>query len=214
MRLLIVPLSFLAFGLTAAWAFGERWQVPESLDAVVAWLRGYGEWAWLAASGVIAADAVLPMPSSPAMFTLGVIYGPALGGLVGGTASLLAGLTGFGLVRALGPRGARFVVGDADLARAEAFYARWGVTAVALGKAVGGPAEWVVVLAGLSRMPVRRVVLAIAIGAFPAGFSMAALGALAVDRPLLALAITVAVAAAVLWLGRRLVHGPTGAPQA
>jgi hypothetical protein len=112
-RLLIVPLSFLAFGLTAAWAFGERWQVPESLD-----------------------------------------------------------------------------------------------------EAVSGPAEWVVVLAGLSRMPARRVVLAIAIGAFPAGFSMAALGALAVDRPLLALAITVAVAAAVLWLGRRLVHGPTGAPQA
>lgn len=207
MRLLIVPASFLAFGLTTAWALGERWQVPESLEAVVAWLRGYGEWAWLAASGVIAADAVLPMPSSPAMFTLGVIYGPALGGLVGGTASLVAGLAGFGLVRGLGPRGARWLVGAADLARAEAFYARWGFSAIALGKAVGGPAEWVVILAGLSRMPARKVMLAIAIGAFPAGFTMAALGALAVDRPALALGLTVAVVVAVLWLGRRLVAG-------
>jgi len=214
MRLLIVPLSFLAFGLTTAWALGERWQVPGSLDAVVAWLRSYGEWAWLAASGVIAADAVLPMPSSPAMFTLGVIYGPAFGGLVGGTASLAAGLAGFGLVRALGPRGARWLVGEADLARAEAFYARWGFSAIALGKAVGGPAEWVVVLAGLSRMPARTVVLAIAIGAFPAGFTMAALGALAVDEPALSLAITVVVAAAVLWLARRLARAEAGPPRA
>jgi uncharacterized membrane protein YdjX (TVP38/TMEM64 family) len=202
-RLLLVPLGLLAFGFTLMNTVGSGVEVPESMEEVAPWLRGFGSWAWLAAGGVITADSILPMPSAPAMFSLGVIYGPLLGGLVGSLASLLAGLIGFGIVRFMGPRGVRWLVGDADLARAETFYDRHGLVAVALGKAVGGPAEWVVILAGLSRMPTGRVVMAIALGAVPAGFVMAALGALAIDRPWLALVLTVTVAAAVVFLGPR-----------
>ncbi|NNL65779.1 MAG: VTT domain-containing protein [Myxococcales bacterium] len=203
MRLLLVPLCFLGFGLTFMNTFGAGLEVPESLDEVVPWLRGYGDWAWLVAGGMITADSVLPMPSAPAMFTLGVIYGPVLGGLIASLASLLAGLIGYGLVRWLGPRGLRWLVGDADLVRAESFYDRYGIVAVALGKAIGGPAEWVVLLAGVSRMPTGQVVLAIALGAIPAGVVMAALGALAIDQPLLAFVLTVTIAAVVVFFGPR-----------
>jgi uncharacterized membrane protein YdjX (TVP38/TMEM64 family) len=203
-RLLLVPLLFLAFGLTVANTVGAGAEIPESLDEVVAWLRGYGRWLWLAAAGLIVGDSLFPVPSAPAMFTLGLVYGPLLGGLVASVASMLAGLIGFGIVRFFGPRGLHFLVGDADLARAERFYDRYGIVAVALGKAVGGPAEWLVLLAGLSHMSAGRVVLAIAIGAVPAGFVMATLGTLAIDRPLLSAVLTVAIAAAVLFVGPRL----------
>ncbi len=204
MRLLLIPLAFLAFGLTFMTTIGSGLEVPESMDEVAEWLRGYGPWAWAVAALVIAADSVLPMPTAPAMFVLGVIYGPLLGGFIGSAASTLAGAIGFGLVRFLGPRGARWVVGDADVARAEGFYDRYGLTAIVLGKAVGGPAEWVVLIAGLSRMPTSHVLLAIAVGAVPAGFVMATLGAMAIDRPWLSFGLTVGIAAAVVFAGQRL----------
>lgn len=209
MRLLIIPLTLMALGFLLMSTLGSGVNIPESLDDLVPWLQGFEQWAWLAAGSVIAADSVLPMPSSPAMFTLGIVYGPWLGGVVGGVASVLAGLIGFGLVRALGHRGALWVVGDADLARAERFYERWGVAAVALGKAVGGPAEWVVILAGLSRMPTAQVLLGIGIGAFPAGFCMAWLGHMAIDRPELAGVLTLLIVLAVLVASHKLAPAPS-----
>jgi len=204
-RLLLIPLTFLVFGFTVMSTLGAGLEIPESLDAIVPWLQGYGAWAWLVAGGLIIADSIFPVPSSPAMMTLGVIYGPWVGGLMASIASTLAGLIGFGIVRFFGPRGLRFLVGDADLARAEGFYDRYGIAAVALGKAIGGPAEWVVLLAGVSRMPTGRVILAIAIGAVPAGFVMAALGSMAIDQPILAMGLTLGLAAGVVFAGPRLV---------
>ena len=48
---------------------------------------------------------------------LGMLYGPWLGGLIGGLGSVLAGLVAFGLGRTLGRPALRVLCGDADLDR-------------------------------------------------------------------------------------------------
>jgi membrane protein DedA with SNARE-associated domain len=112
---------------------------------------------------------------------------------------------GFGATRLLGRRGALYLVGEKDLLRTEAFYERWGLYAVVFGRAVGGPAEWAVILAGLSRMPFLQVLGALCLGGFASGIVMAALGAMAVQQPVLAVGITVALLAAMLFAGHRMV---------
>jgi uncharacterized membrane protein YdjX (TVP38/TMEM64 family) len=205
MRLLIFPAILFSATALLVWAFGDRLVFPEEYDEVVAWLRDQGSYAWLVGGGVILADALLPVPSTPAMLGMGVIYGPILGGLVVGTASVVSGLMGFGATRLLGRRGALYLVGEKDLLRTEAFYERWGLYAVVFGRAVGGPAEWAVILAGLSRMPFLQVLGALCLGGFASGIVMAALGAMAVQQPVLAVGITVALLAAMLFAGHRMV---------
>ena len=133
--------------------------------------------------------------------------GPSLGGLLGGVAATVAGLMGYGLTRALGRRGALYVVGERDLARAERFYERWGVYAVTLGRAIGGPLEWLILIAGISGMAFPRVLAGLIVGGFSAAFVNAWLGDLAVDRPLLAVTLVLVLAVALAWLGRRLLSG-------
>ena len=204
MRLLIFPAMVFGIAGFFAWTFGDRLVFPEEFDEVVVWLRGHGEYAWAVGGSVILADALLPVPSTAAMFSMGIIYGPLLGGLVCGAASVLAGLMGFGATRILGRRGAIFLVGEKDLERTEAFYRRWGLYAVVFGRAIGGPAEWVVVLAGLSKMPFLEVLGALCLGGFVSGMVMAALGSAAVTQPLLAVAVTSALLGTMLFAGYRM----------
>jgi uncharacterized membrane protein YdjX (TVP38/TMEM64 family) len=203
-RLLLIPLLFvLASGLFAL-VLGDRIEIPGSFAEAVAWLRSFERWAWAVAMAVIIGDFLLPLPSTPALVSLGIIYGPLLGGVLGGIATTSAGLLAFGLTRALGRRGALYLVGEQDLARAQRFYDRWGVYAVALGRALGGPLEWLVLIAGLSGMPVRRASVALLVGGFSASFVTAGLGDLAVDRPALAITLVLVLALALAWLARRL----------
>jgi uncharacterized membrane protein YdjX (TVP38/TMEM64 family) len=201
-RLLIFPALLFGIAALLTWTLGDHLVFPESFDDVVVWLRGHGAYAWAVGGGVILADALLPVPSTPAMFSMGIIYGPLLGGLVCGTASVIAGLMGFGATRLLGRRAALYLVGEKDLQRTEAFYERWGLYAVVFGRAVGGPAEWAVILAGLSRMPFLHVLGALVLGGFVSGLVMAALGAAAVTQPLMAVAISSLLLGAMLVAGR------------
>ena len=105
----------------------------------------------------------------------------------------MAGLLGYGIVRALGEKGAVFLVGEKDLARARDFYGRWGFATIALGRAIGGPAEYLVVVAGLTQIPFRTVFLGIITGAYCGGFSMSFLGAYALVQPELAVVLAVAL---------------------
>ena len=154
---------------------------------------------------MIIGDAVFPLPSDATIFTLGFIYGGLMGGLVGGTAATIAGLLGYGITRALGEKGALFLVGEKDLARARRFYGRWGFVTIALGRAIGGPAEYLVVLAGLTRIPFTTVLAGILTGAYTAAFCMAFLGAYAVVNPWLAVALAVALLGGLIG-GFKLLH--------
>jgi uncharacterized membrane protein YdjX (TVP38/TMEM64 family) len=206
-RLLLIPLCFVLLSALAALVLGERLEIPGSFAEAVAWLRSFERWAWAVAMAVIIGDFLLPLPSTPALVSLGIIYGPLLGGLLGGIATTSAGLLAFGLTRALGRRGALALVGEQDLARAQRFYDRWGIYAVALGRAIGGPLEWLVLIAGISGMPFARALAALLAGGFSAAFVTAWLGDLAVDRPALALTLVLVLAVALAWLARRLLAG-------
>ncbi len=201
MRLLILPTLLLGFSSLFLWGLGDRLAFLDEFDAVVAWLRAQGGYAWAVGAGVILSDAVLPAPSTLTTFALGIIYGPLLGGAIGGLASVLAGVLGFGATRLLGRRGALWLLGERDLARTQAFYERWGLYAVVLGRAIGGPAEWAVILAGLSNLRFLPVLGALCLGGFGSGFVMAALGAMAVTHPLAAVAASAALLTAILLVG-------------
>ncbi len=204
MRLLLIPLLFIVLSGVALLAAGDRLEIPGSFAEAVTWLRSFERWAWLAGMGVIIADFLLPMPSTPAFVGLGIVYGPFVGGLIGGSAATIAGLLAFGLTRSLGERGALFLVGERDLARAQRFYEEWGIYAVVLGRAIGGPAEWLVLIAGISDMAFSRVLGALIVGGFSAAFVNAWLGDLAVERPLLSFTLVVLLAVLVAWLARRM----------
>ena len=212
MRLLILPAILFAVSGLAVWGFGDQLVVPDQFDDVVAWLRSHGDYAWAVGALVILADAVLPAPSTLTTFALGIIYGPLVGGAIGGSASVLAGLIGFGAARGLRHRGARWLIGEVQLARTRAFYERWGLFAVVLGRAIGGPAEWAVIFAGLSQMRVLPVFGALCLGGFGSSLVMAALGAMAVTRPLLAIAITLGLLAVVLFVTHGRGQAAAGTP--
>ena len=209
MRLLLIPLLFGLVSGAVALVLGSHVEIPGSFAEAVAWVRSFERWGWAVAMGVIVGDFLLPLPSTPALVGLGMIYGPLVGGLLGGIATTTAGLLAFGATRALGRRGALALVGERDLSRAQVFYDRWGVYAVALGRAIGGPFEWLVLIAGISGMAFPKALVALLVGGFSAAFVTAWLGDLAAEQPALALALILALAGGLAWLGRRLM---TGAP--
>jgi uncharacterized membrane protein YdjX (TVP38/TMEM64 family) len=196
-RLLLFPIILFALGGTLAWAFADQLAMPEDYAELVTWLRAQGDYAWAVGLLLILGDALLPVPSAPAMFAMGVIYGPLLGTLISGTAMVLASLIGYGSLKLLGRGAAVRIIGEADLERTERFYERWGMIAVIFGRAIGGPAEWAVIFAGLSNMPFRKVLGAISIGAYVASAVVASLGAMSVFEPALALAISLTALAAI-----------------
>jgi membrane protein DedA with SNARE-associated domain len=68
------------------------------------------------------------------------------------------------------------LVGEQDLATAQHFYESWGIYAVTLGRAIGGPAEWLVLIAGILGMKFSRALVVLTIGGFSAAFVTAWLG--------------------------------------
>lgn len=160
-------------------------------------LRQFGGWAWLAGVGLIVADLVAPVPSTAVIAGLGMIYGPVLGGLIGGVGSTLAGLVAYGGCRAVGPRVARLLVGEADLAMLRRFFERYGLWAVALSRWMPLLPEALCCLAGLAGMRAGHFVAALACGSFAMGFAFGALGQAYLDRPAAGLLISAAVPLAV-----------------
>ncbi|HOB76636.1 MAG TPA: VTT domain-containing protein [Phycisphaerae bacterium] len=178
--------------------FGEQFDRAFVERGGVEWLRGFGAWAWAVGIGLLVADLVLPVPATPVMSALGILYGPIAGGLIGGLGSMLAGSIAYGLTRMLGRRAAVFLAGERDLRRSEAFFNRTGGWAVAVARPVPLLAEVIVCLAGLARMRPGKFFVALACGSLPMGMVFAALGHSGAERPMLALAIS-ALAPMVLW---------------
>jgi uncharacterized membrane protein YdjX (TVP38/TMEM64 family) len=164
----------------------RHFEGPEGLER----LRSYGDWAWLAGIGLIVSDLILPVPSTTVIALLGMLYGPWLGGLIGGIGSLLAGLVAWGGCRLLGDRFVRFLVGEANLGRLQRFFSRHGLWAIALTRWMPLLPEALCCLAGMSRMRFWPIFLALACGSFPMGFTFAVLGQAYLDRPVTGLVIS------------------------
>ena len=173
-----------------------------SIDGAAEWMRGFGGWAWAAGLALIAADIFLPVPATAVMAALGVIYGPWAGGALSALGSIIAGLTGYGLCRLIGPRLASRLAGAEGMAQARLLFDRWGGWLVAASRWLPVLPEMVAFLAGLVRMPFWRFTAALVCGAVPLGLAYAAIGAFGADKPALTLAIAT-IAPLGLWAAAR-----------
>ena len=195
MRILLLPLFFISIGVIYFVFFGDIFPIPESSEDLLIILASYKDEAWIVAICIIIGDVILPLPSDITIFTLGILYGPIIGGALGSLGTFIAGIMGFYIARIMGEKGALFLLGENDLARANQFYEKWGFLAVALGRAIGGPAEYLVITAGLTKMSPLKVTAAVLIGGVSSSFCMAYLGSQASDSPYLAVisAVTMVV---------------------
>ncbi|TLD71182.1 VTT domain-containing protein [Phragmitibacter flavus] len=179
------------------------------LMGVKVWLEGLGSWAWAGGMLLLMADLVLPIPGTVVMSALGLVYGWFWGGVVSVVGSVLSGMLAYGVCRWWGHGAARWLAGEEGLRRGEVFFkkesAGW---LVALSRWMPVLPEAVACLAGLARMPWWRFLLAVVTGSVPLGFAFAAIGALGVVEPGLALGLSAGLpvllyGAAFWWMRRR-----------
>lgn len=193
MRLALLILGLILIFLAPLLIFGDTFDVGWSGESSVVRLRSYGDWAWAVGIGLIVADLLLPIPATAVMATLGIIYGPYVGGLVSGIGSFLAGAIAYGATRAIGQRAAERLAGKRDLARTERFFQRAGGYAVAFSRPLPLLPEVIACLAGLAKMKPRVFFSSLALGSFVTGFSFAVIGHAGSDHPALAIVVGSAV---------------------
>ncbi|MCE9614382.1 MAG: VTT domain-containing protein [Lentisphaerae bacterium] len=125
---------------------------------------------WLAAGLVIAllaADLVLPVPSSVVMTLSGAILGWTAGTAASFIGSMASALVGFALCRRYGQRAFERLVGRADSERIGQIMNHYGTWGLLLSRSVPMLTEVVSCVAGLSRMPARTFAALAAAGTLP-----------------------------------------------
>lgn len=200
MRLFWLALALAALVAVPFLLWGHAFEGWFTGDAAIRWLRDWGALGWLAVIVLLVADLVLPVPGTGVMSAAGYLYGVWIGGLLGAVGSFLSGLLAYGLCRRFGHAVAARLAGVDDLARGEALFRRRGAWLVALSRCLPLLPEVVACLAGVTRMPLRIFVIALACGCVPMGFIYAAIGAAGQNDPAFAIALSIAVPA-VLWAG-------------
>jgi len=193
MRFFLLCLLLVAIFIGSYLLWGDRFEAMLAGGEAEAWLRSWGPWAWLVAIALMMADIVLPIPATAVLATLGIIYGPIVGGLIGSAGSLLAGTTGYVACRSMGKRAALWMLGDTGYTRSSAFFVHSGGWAVALSRWMIILPEMISCLAGLTRMPARQYFTALFCGTIPMCFTYAWIGHSQSNRPILALSLSAAV---------------------
>jgi uncharacterized membrane protein YdjX (TVP38/TMEM64 family) len=177
----------------AALALASCAKIPTAQDAsdAVRMLQKYGTWAWAAGIALIWADLVLPVPQTVVIAALGIIYGTALGGLLGSVGLITGGVLSYVLMLTSARHMVRRFVGQRSLDRMEGLFERAGAWAIVLSRSLPySIPEAMVLLAGLARMPMGKFIAALTVGSVPTAFAFAAIGAGWSDRPILALAVS------------------------
>lgn len=199
-----VAAALLMLAVFAIW--GDAWERAFTVEGSVEWLRASGAWAWAAGIALLVGDLVLPVPSTCVMSALGIVYGPALGGLVSAIGTVASGVIAYWSCRALGERAARFVLGERRGTRGR-LATRAGMWTIALTRCLPVLPELTCCMAGLERMPLGRFHVALACGCIPTSFLFAWIGAAGVERPIAALVLSIALPAALFaiatWWMRR-----------
>jgi len=202
--LIVLVLGVLVALPFAIW--GDQIEAALTVDGAVQWMRETG-WAGFAGIALIVSDIAIPIPSTAVMAGLGILYGPIIGGILSAIGSILAGSLGYWICRALGPRTAQRLAGQAGLQQAQRLFDRWGLPIVALSRWLPVLPETVAFLAGLIRMPFPKFVGALATGSIPLGFVFATAGHLGRDAPIL-IVVLCALAPVVLLLVWRIWSAP------
>jgi uncharacterized membrane protein YdjX (TVP38/TMEM64 family) len=197
MRIYFVVAAIVLAMVTPLFIFGDQIDDAFGGEAGLARLQSYGAWAWAVGIGLIVSDLILPVPSTAVIAGLAMIYGPVLGGLLGGIGSLLAGLVAYGGCRLLGPKAARFLLGDTSLGKLQQFFAVYGLWAIALSRWMPLLPEALCCLAGLARMRFLPFLAALACGSFIMGFVFAFLGQAYIDQPAVGLILSALIPLAI-----------------
>lgn len=198
MRLLYLFLALAVLVLIPFLVWGDWFVHLLADDGSKHLLANLGQWAWLAAFGLLVADLVLPIPSTPLMSTLGWIYGPWLGGAIGATGAFTSGSLAYVLCRKYGDRIALKILGQADLERGHRLFAAAGGWIIALTRWIPILPEVTSCLAGLTKMPGRKFFPALACGCLPMAVTFAWIGSQGRGQPGLALGLSAALPVA-LW---------------
>jgi uncharacterized membrane protein YdjX (TVP38/TMEM64 family) len=213
MRLALVILGLVALMLVPVLLFDDEIESMFAGEEGIRLLQSYGPWAWAAGILLIVSDLVLPVPSTAVISALGMIYGPWLGGLIGGIGSTLAGLVAYGGCRMLGNRFFHFLVGDTNLGKLGRFFDRFGLAAIVLSRWMPILPEALACLAGAARMRFIPFLAALACGSFAMRFAFAFLGTAYLDRPALGLAMSALLPIAVWPILHIMLRSPKTVPQ-
>jgi uncharacterized membrane protein YdjX (TVP38/TMEM64 family) len=197
MRLYAVILAAVVLTLIPALILDDEIDAAVGGEAGLARLRACGPWAWLAGIGLIVSDLFLPVPSTAVISGLGMLYGPWLGGLLGGAGSTLAGVVAYAVGRWVGGPALRLFVGPEETARLPRFFARYGLWAIALSRWMPLLPEALCALAGVARMRAAPFLAALSCGSFAMGFAFAFLGVNYLDRPAAGLLVSALIPLAV-----------------
>ena len=140
------------------------------------WLGGASMLTALLGIGLLAADVILPVPSSVVMVANGALFGVIGGTLLSVGGSTGAALIGFSIGRRGGPLMARLVP-PKEHARADHLLSRWGGLAMVVTRPVPLLAETVAIMAGTSPLGWRQAALASFVGSLPPALLYALTGA-------------------------------------
>jgi uncharacterized membrane protein YdjX (TVP38/TMEM64 family) len=197
MRLYAVIFALVALTLIPALVFDDEIDSYFAGEEGLRRLQQYGNWAWAVGIGLIVSDLVAPVPSTAIIAGLGMLYGPWLGGLIGGLGSTLAGQLAYGAGRWVGGPALRLFVGAGDMDRLRRFFARHGLWAIALSRWMPLLPEALCCLGGAARMRRGPFLAALACGSFAMGFAFAFLGTSYLDRPATGLIVSALIPLAV-----------------
>jgi uncharacterized membrane protein YdjX (TVP38/TMEM64 family) len=202
MRLFWIALALAVLLCIPFLLWGEGFTQWFSGETAVRWIRGWGQWGWLAIILLLMSDLFLPIPATAVMAAAGYVYGPWIGGLLSACGSICAGLLGYGLCRAFGERAALRLVGERELREHAARFRRQGGWFVAASRWLPLLPEVITCLAGLTKMPAPSFLAALACGALPMGFVYAAIGASGQEHPGIAVGLSLLVPP-LLWAAAR-----------
>ena len=199
MRLLFLFLGLAAIVLAIFFLWGDSLMTVFTQDGTISWLTQYGNWAWLAAIGLLMADLLLPLPATLIMSALGYFYGTVAGGLVSTFGSFMAGSLGYWICRSMGENAAVKLLGPTDFERGKKLSGRVGGWVVVLSRWLPVFPEVVACMAGLTRMQPGVFHAALFCGSLPLGFTYAYIGATGQSNPAIAIAMSAGLPP-VIWL--------------
>jgi uncharacterized membrane protein YdjX (TVP38/TMEM64 family) len=151
-------------------AAGRGWTSDAFWSEHLTRMQAGGARQWLAGAlvaAMLAADLILPVPSSVVMTLAGTLLGPWRGGLCSVGGAMASALLGFGLCRAFGRAAFARLVGEKETAQVQRLLDRYGVWAVVLSRSVPMMTEVVSCMAGLGGMSFRRFALCSVVGTLP-----------------------------------------------
>lgn len=131
------------------------------------WATSAGTAGAIVVAGLLAADIVLPVPSSLVMIASGAAFGVAWGSVIALVGSIGGEWLGFEVARTYGRRAAERMCGAQDVEKMSGVFQRHGAAAVIVTRALPVVMETMSVVAGLSRMQRGTFLMASLLGTAP-----------------------------------------------